>query len=82
MLVLADALAVDMPWAEFLGATASITEQYIPLYERIGELDPAEEAASVLLVAHEAALRDFARAELAGETTTSLDAINALAHMR
>jgi hypothetical protein len=82
MLALADALAVDMPWADFLGATASITEQYIPLYERIGELDPSETAASVLLVAHEAALRDFAHAELAGETTTSLDAVNALDHMR
>ena len=40
---------------------------------RIGELDPAEQAASDLLVAHEVALRDFARAELAGDSDTSLD---------
>jgi hypothetical protein len=82
MLALADTLAVDVEWSEFLAATQSITEQYIPLYERIGELDPSEQPASVLLVAHEAALRAFARAELAGDTATSLDAINALAHMR
>ena len=82
MLTLADALAVDMPWSEFLAATQSITEQYIPLYVRIGELDPSEQPASDLLVAHEAALRAFARAELAGDTATSLDPINALAHMR
>jgi hypothetical protein len=82
MLALADTLAVDVEWSEFLAATQSITEQYIPLYERIGELDPSEQPASVLLVAHEAALRAFSRAELAGDTATSLDAINALAHMR
>ncbi len=82
MLALADALAVDMVWTEFLAATESITKQYIPLYVRIGELDPSEQPASDLLVAHEAALRAFARAELAGDAATSLDAINALAHMR
>jgi hypothetical protein len=82
MFTLADALAVDMPWAEFLAATQSITEQYIPLYVRIGELDPSEQPASDLLVAHEVALRAFARAELAGDMATSLDSINALAHMR
>ena len=59
----------------------AITQQYIPLYQRIGELDPSERDASDLLVAHEAALRAFARAELSGETETSLEQINALAHM-
>jgi hypothetical protein len=82
MQVLADALAIDMAWTDFLASTEAITVQYIPLYERIGELDPTERAASELLVAHEAALRSFARAEQEGETATSLDAINALAHMR
>jgi hypothetical protein len=82
MITLADALAVDMPWNEFLAATQSITEQYIPLYVRIGELDPSEQPASDLLVAHEDALRAFARAELAGDTARSLDLINALDHMR
>ncbi len=82
MFTLADALAVDMPWEDFLGATEAITEQYMPLYRRIGELDPSEQDASDLLVAHEAALRAFARAELEGRTETSLAEIDALAHMR
>jgi hypothetical protein len=81
MLTLAEALA-SVEWTDFLAATEGITAQYIPLYQRIGELDPSERDASELLVAHEAALRSFARAELEGDTTGSLDAINALAHMR
>jgi hypothetical protein len=82
MLELADALAVDVTWAAFMSATIEITKQYIPLYERIGELDPTEQTASQLLVAHEVALRSFAEKELAGDTMTSLHAVDALAHMR
>jgi hypothetical protein len=59
-----------------------ITGQYIPLYERIAELDPTEWATAELLVAHEEALRNFGRAELAGDAATSMDPVNALAHMR
>jgi len=81
MLSLGEALAQDVGWDDFLRATEAITEQYIPLYVRIGELNPSERDASELLVAHEAALRAFARAELAGETATSLDQIHALDHM-
>jgi hypothetical protein len=81
MFTLADALAQGVAWQDFLAATESITEQFIPLYRRIGELDPSEQESSDLLVAHEAALRAFARAEVAGDTTTSLDEINGLAHM-
>ena len=81
MLTLGEALAQDVGWDDFLRATEAITQQYIPLYQRSGELDPSEQDASDLLVAHEAALRAFARAELSGETETSLDQINALAHM-
>ena len=82
MLTLADTLAQGVTWEDFLAATGPITAQFIPLYQRIGELDPSEQESSDLLVAHEAALRAFAVAELAGDTTTSLDHINALAHMR
>jgi hypothetical protein len=82
MFTLADALAVEMPWEDFLAATEAITEQFIALYRRIGELDPSELDASDLLVAHEVALRAFARAELEGQTETSLAEIDALAHMR
>ena len=83
MLASADALAaaaVALTWDELMATFEPITAQYIPLYERIGELDPSEQAASDLLVAHEVALRDFAR-RAAGDGRP-LDAINALAHMR
>jgi len=85
MLGLAEALAPDSAtkaWDEVMGSLVAVTGQFIPLYERIGELDPAEREAADLLVAHEQALRDFARAELAGDTATSLDPVHALAHMR
>ena len=82
MLSLAEALSEGVSWDDFLRATEDITKQYIPLYERIGELAPSEREMSELLVAHELALRNFARAEIAGDTTTSLDEINALAHMQ
>ena len=85
MLGAADALADgsrESTWQEVMGSFEGITGQFIGLYERIGELDPTERAVSELLVAHEVALRDFARAELAGDVVTSLDPINALAHMR
>ncbi len=81
MLALAEALSIGLGWEDFLAATASVTEQYFPLYRRIGELDPSEREAADLLVAHEIALRAFARAELAGDSTGSLDEVNALPHM-
>jgi hypothetical protein len=78
--VLAAAVA-SLEWEQFLGSIEPVTLQYLALYERIGELDPSERAAADLLVAHELALRNFARHELAGDTARSLDEINALAHM-
>jgi hypothetical protein len=74
--------AASTPWTDLLATFEPITSQFCAMYRRIGELDPTEIEASELLVAHELALRDFARAEIAGETTTSLDRINALAHMQ
>ncbi len=85
MLGLADALVADSvnhTWEELMSSTVDVTGQYLPLYRRIGELSPPEKDTADLLVAHEEALRDFARAELAGATETSLDPITALAHMR
>ncbi len=69
-------------WDEFMSSVMSVTDQFLPLYRRIGELDPAESETADLLVAHEIALHAFARAELAGESATSLDPVHALAHMR
>ncbi len=74
--------AAALPWNDLLALFEPITSQFCAMYRRIGELDPSESEASELLVAHELALRAFARAEIAGETETSLDQINALAHMR
>jgi len=74
--------AAATPWKDLLATFEPITSQFCAMYRRIGELDPSESEASELLVAHELALRDFARAEIADETTTSLDQINALAHMQ
>ena len=85
MLALAEALVPDsatQPWEQVMRSLEAITGQFIPLYQRIGELSPAERETADLLVAHEAALRDFARAELAGDTATSLAPVTALAHMR
>jgi hypothetical protein len=74
--------AASTPWTDLLATFEPITSQFCAMYRRIGELDPSESEASELLVAHELALRSFARAEIAGETATSLDEINALAHMQ
>ncbi len=78
---LADALATTT-WADLVGSFEAITTQYLALYRRIGELDPSENEASELLVAHEVALREFGRREARGESGTSLDAITALPHMQ
>ena len=74
--------ALAMTWSDLMATIGPITEQYIPLYQRIGELSPAERETADLLVAHEVALREFARAEVAGDRVGSLEPITALAHMR
>jgi hypothetical protein len=74
--------AATTPWNDLLATFEPITSQFCAMYRRIGELDSSESETSELLVAHELALRSFARAEIAGDTTTSLDEINALAHMQ
>jgi hypothetical protein len=74
--------ALTLTWVELMATIGPIAAQYIPLYQRIGELCPAEQETADLLVAHEEALRDFARAEIVGDQAASLDPINALAHMR
>jgi hypothetical protein len=74
--------AASTPWNDLLATFEPITSQFCAMYRRIGELDPSESETSELLVAHELALRNFARAEIAGDTATSLDQIKALAHMQ
>jgi hypothetical protein len=75
--------AASLPWSDLLAAFEPITTQFIGLYERIGELARDEDqAVAALLVAHEEALREFARRELAGRGEDSLHLITALPHMR
>jgi hypothetical protein len=78
---LADAVS-SLSWAELMATFEPVTTQFAAMYARIGELDPAEQDTADLLVAHELALRQFARQELAGQGGDSLSAINALAHMQ
>jgi hypothetical protein len=73
----------SLSWTEFLAAFEPITAQYIALYERICEFaDGDDQEAAELLVAHELALREFARRELADRAEESLEPITALSHMR
>ncbi len=74
--------ALTLSWNDLMATIGPITAQYIPLYQRIGELSPKERETADLLVAHEAALRDFARAEVDGDSARSLEGITALPHMR
>ena len=73
--------ALGLAWRDLMGTLGPITAQFIPLYQRIGELCPAERDTAELLVAHEEALRAFAQAEVDGDRATSLEPITALAHM-
>jgi hypothetical protein len=72
----------SVPWLDVMGSFEAITTQYTALYVRIGELDPAERETSELLVAHEQALQEFGRRELAGDGAGSLTRIEALPHLQ
>jgi hypothetical protein len=81
----AEALAegsASLAWLDLMASFEPITTQYAAMYVRIGELDPTEQATADLLVAHELALRDFGRQEIAGAVDDSLKAIEALDHMQ
>jgi hypothetical protein len=74
--------AASLPWSDLMAAFEPITTQFIGLYKRIGDLARQEDRAiAELLVAHEEALREFARRELAGRLDDSLAPITALPHM-
>jgi len=75
-------VAASMSWVDLWDSGESITTQLLGLYRRIGELAETEREAAALLVAHEEALRDFARIERAGGSYDSLRAIRSLPHMR
>jgi len=64
---MAKALA-DLPWSDFVGSIEPVTEEFLAKYRRLGEIAPRPDwvAAADVLVSHEEALREFARAEMAG----------------
>jgi hypothetical protein len=70
-----------LAWNDLMAFFEPITTEFLALYRRIGELAEADRAEADLLVAHEEALREFARRELAGRTDDSLALIEALPHM-
>jgi hypothetical protein len=74
--------SVAMSWIELMGTFEPITTKFAAMYARIAELDPSEQAVSDLLVAHEYALREFGRKEVAGDVDESLRAIHDLPHMQ
>jgi hypothetical protein len=73
--------AATLAWTDLLASFEPITTQFVRLYQRIGEVSPADRAESELLVAHERALCEFARREIAGRSQDSLELIEALPHM-
>lgn len=75
-------MAASMSWVDLWASGESITTQFLVLYHRIGELAETEQEAAALLVAHEEAIRDFARIEHAGGSDDSLGVIRSLPHMR
>ncbi len=77
---LAEALA-DVTWQGFLGSFEPIATQYLAMYRRIGELNPQERVVVEALMAHQLALREFSRLELAGRGERSLDPIWALGQL-
>ncbi|HVC71805.1 MAG TPA: hypothetical protein VNC61_16235 [Acidimicrobiales bacterium] len=75
-------VVVNLAWTDFLSAFEAITTDFIALYERIGEVADDDRAEAELLVAHEVALREFARREIAGRSDDSTEPIESLPHMR
>ncbi len=72
--------AASIPWNELMASFEPITTQFVVLYKRIGEVSEADRAESELLVAHEHALLEFARREIA-RRSDSTEPIEALPHM-
>jgi hypothetical protein len=71
----------SLSWEDLLSFFEPITTEFLTVYRRIGEISAADRVESELLVAHEEALREFARRELTGRTNDSLALIEALPYM-
>jgi hypothetical protein len=71
-----------LDWDAMLRGLPAITKDYMTSYERLAELVGGDDARVVaLLIAHERALEEFARREIAGERDRSLAPIQDLPHV-
>lgn len=74
-------MGAEFSWADLMAFFEPITTDFLALYRRIGQISEVDRAEVAILVAHEEALREFARRELAGRSDDSLALIEALPHM-
>ena len=74
-------MGAALSWEDLLAFFEPITTEFLAVYRRIGEISDADRIESEILVAHEVALREFARRELAGRSDDSLALIEALPYM-
>jgi len=73
----------SVPWHDLLASFEPNTKQFVAIYEALGELTDREHRPIVeLLLAHERALCEYARRELAGDSAAAADAILSLPHVR
>jgi hypothetical protein len=76
-----EVVKASLSWEDLLSFFEPITTEFLAVYRRIGEISDADRVESEILVAHEVALREFARRELAGRMNDSLALIEALPYM-
>jgi hypothetical protein len=70
------AASTNIGWAQFLAQFDAVTNRALADYRQQLELAPIEERdVARVLIEHEEALQQFARAELQGQTDASLDPI-------
>jgi hypothetical protein len=74
-------MGASLDWADLMAFFEQVTTEFLALYRRIGEISEADRVESEILVAHEEALREFARWEMAGRSDDSLALIEALSYM-
>lgn len=69
------------PWGQLMGEIAGITDMYLDKFREIAAAAPAgERDMAQAMVAHETALNNFAKRELAGDAANSLSEVIAQLH--
>ena len=66
-------------WVEHMQWLVRVTDYYLEQFRALESAAPPEDLEIMQsMIVHESALQNFARCELAGDTDTSLEAVNAL----